>query len=60
MSNEALLMVTAEHIAQSAQREVQRSEGEDSARQHALLFIESSAKTSAGVAQAFEELVQKA
>lgn len=43
----------------SAQREVQRSDGEAEARKHALLFIEASAKTSTGVAQAFEELVQK-
>eukprot|EP00736_Rhodelphis_marinus_P008375 Rmarinus@m.21643 len=40
-------------------REVERSEGEDFAREKSMLFIESSAKTRVGVQQAFEELVQK-
>jgi Ras-related protein Rab-18 len=42
-----------------AEREVQRADGEQAARSHAMLFIESSAKTSEGVADAFGELVQK-
>ena len=36
-----------------------RQEGEDCARRLKALFIECSAKTKAGVEQAFEELVQK-
>ncbi|NWI89276.1 RB18B protein, partial [Pitta sordida] len=40
-------------------REVERKEGLQFARKHALLFIETSAKTQAGVQHAFEELVLK-
>lgn len=36
-----------------------RAEGEDWARQHGMLFIESSAKTQVGIAQVFDEVVQK-
>ena len=41
------------------EREVQREEGERYARNHRMLFIESSAKTEEGVQDAFEELVTK-
>ncbi|KFP73472.1 Ras-related protein Rab-18-B, partial [Apaloderma vittatum] len=40
-------------------REVERREGLQFARKHSLLFIETSAKTQAGVQHAFEELVIK-
>ncbi|NXM69621.1 RB18B protein, partial [Serilophus lunatus] len=40
-------------------REVERKEGLQFARKHALLFIETSAKTQDGVQHAFEELVMK-
>eukprot|EP01117_Protostelium_nocturnum_P000607 TRINITY_DN106_c0_g1_i1.p1 TRINITY_DN106_c0_g1~~TRINITY_DN106_c0_g1_i1.p1 ORF type:complete len:207 (+),score=72.38 TRINITY_DN106_c0_g1_i1:94-714(+) len=42
-----------------AQREVSREEGIKFAKEHSMLFIESSAKTKLGIQQAFEELVQK-
>ena len=38
---------------------MQREEGERYARNHKMLFIESSAKTEEGVQDAFEELVTK-
>jgi Ras-related protein Rab-18 len=38
---------------------VTRSEGEELARKSGTLFIETSAKTTTGVRDAFEELVQK-
>lgn len=40
-------------------REVSREEGLAFARQNSTLFVESSAKTAAGVAATFEELIRK-
>lgn len=40
-------------------REVSRDEGLRFARKHRMLFIETSAKTSEGVREAFEEVVRK-
>lgn len=40
-------------------RQVSREEGLAFARQQSTLFVESSAKTSAGVQQTFEELLRK-
>lgn len=40
-------------------REVSREEGMRYARKHSMLFIEASARTKAGVQDAFEELVEK-
>ena len=44
---------------QEGQREVSRSDGVALARQHGCLYAETSAKSGAAVAQAFEELVLK-
>lgn len=41
------------------QREISRDEGLRFARKHRMLFIETSAKTSEGVKDAFEEVVRK-
>lgn len=40
-------------------RQVSQQEGLEFARQHSTLFVESSAKTSTGVRQTFEELLRK-
>lgn len=42
-----------------ANREVSSADGDALARRHGCLFIESSARTAAGVRQCFEELVRK-
>jgi len=51
-------MLVGNKIDQGA-RQVSREDGIAFARRHAMLFIESSAKTREGVQCAFEELVQK-
>lgn len=58
-ANDVVKMLVGNKSDLVKQREVTRAEGEECARKHALLFIEASAKTSEGVAQAFDELVQK-
>jgi Ras-related protein Rab-18 len=40
-------------------REVSHEEGQAFARQQAMVYIETSAKSRAGIAQAFDEIVQK-
>lgn len=47
------------HLMQEAAREVSRSEGQDLAKKHGCLFVETSAKANVAVQQAFEELVLK-
>lgn len=44
---------------QESQRQVSREQGQEFARQHGCLFVETSAKTNLAVSQAFEELVLK-
>ena len=52
-------MLVGNKIDREADREITRDEGLRFARKHSMLFIEASARTSVGVQQAFEELVQK-
>ena len=47
------------YSSQEAAREVSRSEGQELARKHGCLFVETSAKANVAVQQAFEELVLK-
>lgn len=44
---------------QASSRQVERQEGEDFARKHGCLFVETSAKTNLAVQSAFDELVSK-
>jgi len=44
---------------EAASRAVSKKEGQQFAREHNMLFIEASAKTQDGIAQAFDELIQK-
>lgn len=52
-------MLVGNKIDREENREITRDEGLRFARKHSMLFIEASARTSVGVQQAFEELVQK-
>lgn len=56
--DDAIKMLVANKVDLPDQQ-VPRSEGEDFAFSHQMLFIETSAKTRIGVSQAFEELVLK-
>uniref|UniRef100_A0A0G4FDH7 Ras-related protein Rab-18 n=1 Tax=Chromera velia CCMP2878 TaxID=1169474 RepID=A0A0G4FDH7_9ALVE len=55
---DAVKMLVANKV-DKAPAEVTREEGEAFAVDHSTLFIETSAKTRVGIAQAFEEVVQK-
>ena len=52
-------LLVGNKIDKFADRQVSREEGSEAARRREMLFIEASAKTSEGVSQTFEELVQK-
>src|SRR3989338_1657795 len=52
-------LLVGNKIDKTAERQVSREEGSEAARKREMLFIEASAKTAEGVAQTFEELVQK-
>jgi hypothetical protein len=54
-----LLFFPCHLFQQESERQVTRAEGETAARRHGTLFIEASARTREGVAQAFDELVHK-
>mmetsp|Transcript_22746 Transcript_22746/g.31707 ORF Transcript_22746/g.31707 Transcript_22746/m.31707 type:complete len:202 (+) Transcript_22746:156-761(+) len=56
---EAVWMIVGNKIDQTADRAVSREEGVALARSHGCLFLECSAKNRTGVAQAFQELVQR-
>ena len=59
-NEEAIRLVIANKCdAQDENRMVSKDEGRAFAKEHRTLFIEASAKTQEGVAQAFEELLEK-
>ena len=58
-SEHVVKMLVGNKIDLESEREVSRDRGADFARKHQMMFIEASAKTEQGVAQAFEELTQK-
>ena len=55
----AVKMLVANKIDCEGTRVVSKDQGRQFAREHAMLYIETSAKTNQGVQQAFEELVLK-
>lgn len=56
---DSVKMVVANKLDKESQRQVSREQGQEFARQHGCLFVETSAKTNLAVSQAFEELVLK-
>lgn len=56
---DAVWMIVGNKIDRSSERAVTREEGIALARSHGCLFLECSAKNRTGVAQAFQELVQR-
>lgn len=56
---DSVKMVVANKLDKESQRQVTREQGQEFARQHGCLFVETSAKTNLAVSQAFEELVLK-
>eukprot|EP00388_Colpodella_angusta_P030290 GDKK01019102.1.p1 GENE.GDKK01019102.1~~GDKK01019102.1.p1 ORF type:complete len:217 (-),score=30.07 GDKK01019102.1:47-667(-) len=59
VSNPDAVKVLVANKIDKDNHEVTREEGEAFAIQHSMMFIETSAKTAAGVQQTFEELVMK-
>lgn len=57
--DELVLMVVGNKIDLKEERQVSTEEGLQFARDHAALFMESSAKTKAGIKAIFEELTKK-
>jgi Ras-related protein Rab-18 len=55
----AIKMVVANKVDRDTDREVTTEEGQNFARSHGSLFVETSAKADVAVTQAFEELVLK-
>mmetsp|Transcript_41791 Transcript_41791/g.79841 ORF Transcript_41791/g.79841 Transcript_41791/m.79841 type:complete len:203 (+) Transcript_41791:216-824(+) len=56
---DAVWMIVGNKMDLESKRAVSREEGVALARSHGCLFLESSAKSRTGVAQAFQELVQR-
>lgn len=57
--DDAVKMVVGNKIDMEGKRMVTREEGQQFAREHGCLFVETSAKEDIAVTQAFEELVQQ-
>ena len=53
------MMLVGNKIDNVSAREVSEQEGEELARKHGMMFIETSAKEKIGVNEAFEEVVNK-
>ena len=58
-TSEIVMMLVGNKIDNVAARSVSESEGEELARKHGMMFIETSAKEKIGVNEAFEEVVNK-
>ncbi len=58
-NEDAVKFLVGNKIDKAAEREVSKAEALDFARQHNMLFLETSAKTQTGIQQAFYELCQK-
>merc|ERR1711904_139768 len=56
---DAIKIVIGNKVDKEDTRKVTREEGKSFARRHGCLFLETSAKTSQGVEQVFQELLQK-
>mmetsp|Transcript_9114 Transcript_9114/g.15911 ORF Transcript_9114/g.15911 Transcript_9114/m.15911 type:complete len:205 (+) Transcript_9114:60-674(+) len=57
--DEAVKMVVANKTDLEGQRQVSTQEGQEFAKRHGCLFVETSAKANVAVTQAFDELVRK-
>jgi Ras-related protein Rab-18 len=55
----AVKMLVANKIDQEQNRVISKEQGRQFAKEHSMLYIETSAKTQQGIQQAFEELVMK-
>jgi Ras-related protein Rab-18 len=55
----AVKMLVANKIDQEQSRVISKEQGRQFAKEHSMLYIETSAKTQQGIQQAFEELVMK-
>jgi len=56
---DAIKMVVGNKVDQTQGRQVTKDQGKSFARQHGMLFLETSAKSDVGIKQCFEELVIK-
>ncbi len=53
------MMLVGNKIDNIANRQVSEEQGEELARKHGMMFIETSAKEKIGINEAFEEVVNK-
>ena len=59
VNSEVILMLVGNKIDNEYSRKVTEDEGDELARKHGMLFIETSAKERVGIQEAFEEVVNK-